>query len=135
MAELSRYEDRGTKKVTDALKMTVAGGEQDSSLWQWREMIESRILDHVQPDVSYNGGFVRTLRVARMAEKAGMQITPHSPTTLPRAAANLHLCAVVPNLGPFQEYRAYGSVENGKVTIPTSAGLGVNLNINNRGVP
>ncbi|MEM9657526.1 MAG: mandelate racemase/muconate lactonizing enzyme family protein [Planctomycetota bacterium] len=118
---------RGTKQVTDALEMPVAGGEQDSSLWQWREMVDRRIVDVVQPDVFYNGGMVRTLRVAKMAERAGMRFTPHSPTVLPRAAVNLHLCSVVPNLGPFQEYRSFGKVSDGKVAVPTGPGLGLEV--------
>jgi L-alanine-DL-glutamate epimerase-like enolase superfamily enzyme len=114
-----------TRRVAAGLKMTVAGGEQDSSLWQWRAMIDRRIVDLLQPDVFYNGGLVRSLRVAKMAEKAGMKFTPHSPTTLPRAAANLHLCSVVPNLGEHQEYRVSDEVTDGKVAVPTAPGLGL----------
>ncbi len=121
---------RGTRKVAESLrhlKIQVAGGEQDSSLWQWQDMIDSRIVDLVQPDVFYNGGFVRTLRVAKLAGAVGMQVTPHSPKVLPEAAANLHLCSVLPNLGPFQEYRSYGRVKDGQVTVPSGTGLGITI--------
>ena len=121
---------RGTRKVAEGLrelKIKVAGGEQDSSLWQWDDMINGRIIDVAQPDVLYNGGFIRTLRVAKMAEAAGIPITPHSPKVLPHAAANLHLCSVLPNLGPFQEYRSYGKTVNGKVIVPTGDGLGIEI--------
>lgn len=123
---------RGTKQVTDALKerkIQIAGGEQDSSLWQWREMTGDRIVDVVQPDVFYNGGFIRCLRVAKMAKKAGLPVTPHSPKVLPHAAANLHLCSVLENLGPFQEYRSYGKVTEGKVTVPDGPGLGIEVDL------
>lgn len=116
---------RGTRQVTRALNLTVAGGEQDSSLWQWQDMISSRVVDLVQPDIFYNGGLVRTLRVARLAEAAGMKVTPHSPKVMPAAAANLHLCSVLSNPGPFQEYRSYGLVKNGKVPVPEGNGLGL----------
>ena len=119
---------RGTKQVTDAManrSLRVAGGEQDSSLWQWKDMIDRRVVDIAQPDVYYNGGFVRCLRVARMAESAGLPVTPHSPKVLPDAAANLHLCSVIPNLGPFQEYRSYGVVHDGRVNVPKGHGLGL----------
>ena len=39
---------------------------------QWRRMIDMRAVDVVQPDVCYLGGLTRTLRVARMAEDAGL---------------------------------------------------------------
>ena len=125
---------RGTRDVTRSLQdlpIQVAGGEQDSSLWQWGEMTEQRIVDIVRtfigPVPGSIGGFVRSLRVAQMAAAAGMQFTPHSPTVLPRAAAHLHLCAVVPNLGPFQEYRASGEVTAGRVAVPTGEGLGLQV--------
>lgn len=121
---------RGTRKVADALRelnIKVAGGEQDSSLWQWDDMIDERAVDVVQPDIFYNGGFVRTLRVAKMAEAVGIPVTPHSPKVLPHAAANLHLCSVLPNLGPFQEYRSYGTVIDGNVAVPNGDGLGIEI--------
>jgi len=119
---------RGTREVTEALSdlpIQVAGGEQDSSLWQWREMVDRRTVDIVQPDLFYNGGFVRSLRVARMAKSAGMLMTPHSPKAGTDAAAHLHLCSVIPNLGPFQEYRAHGQVDGGVVDVPDGPGLGI----------
>lgn len=121
---------RGTQRVADALRaldIKVAGGEQDSSLWQWNDMITRRTIDVAQPDVFYNGGLIRTLRVARMAQAAGLPVTPHSPKVLPIAAANLHLCSLLPNIGPFQEYRSYGKVTNGSVSVPQGDGLGIEI--------
>ncbi|HBE71322.1 MAG TPA: mandelate racemase/muconate lactonizing enzyme family protein [Planctomycetaceae bacterium] len=121
---------RGTQAVTEALsqrKIQIAGGEQDSNLWQWQAMVDERMVDIVQPDVFYNGGILRTLRVARMAAAKGIPVTPHSPKVLPVAAGNLQLCSVLPNPGPYQEYRSYGKVTNGVVKVPDGPGLGVEL--------
>ena len=41
-------------------------------------MIEMGAVDIVQPDICYVGGISRTLRVAAMAQAAGMPCTPHS---------------------------------------------------------
>ena len=57
-----------TKKVADALSMKVAFGEQDSSLWLFQWMIENKVMDVVQPDLNYNGGFIA--RRARGADGA-----------------------------------------------------------------
>src|SRR5687768_9951798 len=51
-----------TKRVADALAMPVAVGEQDASLWRFHWMIENRVFDIVQPDLNYNGGFIRAAR-------------------------------------------------------------------------
>jgi L-alanine-DL-glutamate epimerase-like enolase superfamily enzyme len=47
-----------TKRVADALDMKVAFGEQDSSLWEFQYMIDNKVMDVVQPDLNYNGGFI-----------------------------------------------------------------------------
>ena len=123
------WEDRrGTGEVRAALHdraIAIAGGEQDSSLWTWRDLVADHVVDVLQPDVFYNGGLIRTLRVARMAAAAGRSITPHSPKVLPVAAAVRHLCAVVENLGEFQEARSYGHVREGFAHVPDGPGLGI----------
>ncbi|MEM0945733.1 MAG: mandelate racemase/muconate lactonizing enzyme family protein, partial [Pseudomonadota bacterium] len=71
------WELEQTREVTQALSIDVTGGEQDCDLTIWRRMIEMRAVDIVQPDVMYLGGLCRTLRVCRMAEAAGIPVTPH----------------------------------------------------------
>ena len=61
--------------------MKVAFGEQNSSLWQFQWMIDNKVMDVVQPDLNYNGGFIRAARVARMARKQNMWICPHNTQT------------------------------------------------------
>jgi L-alanine-DL-glutamate epimerase-like enolase superfamily enzyme len=124
-----------TKRVADALDITVAGGEQDTSMPKFEWMIHNRGVDLIQPDLMYNGGFIRCMQVARMAASAGMQITPHSPTIGPTAAPKIQFASVVPNFGPYQEHRAASKSEtwyspsfeakNGAIEVPTGPGLGV----------
>ncbi|MBN1937334.1 MAG: mandelate racemase/muconate lactonizing enzyme family protein [Anaerolineae bacterium] len=125
-----------TKQVADALSMPVAGGEQDTSVARFRWLIDNRGVDVIQPDLIYNGGFIRTLRVAKMAAAAGMSFTPHCPRNDPNLAYMLHLASVIPNAGPHHEFStpkpksqwwAAPSFEahNGVVQVPTGPGLGV----------
>ena len=130
------YEE--TKRVADALTLPVAGGEQDTSLARWEWMVENRGVDIVQPDITYNGGLIRTCRVARMAEGAGMPVTPHSPQPGISLAYMLHFASRTPNIGKHLEYRAAPQkkqtwyapaleVENGVVPVPTGPGLGITI--------
>jgi L-alanine-DL-glutamate epimerase-like enolase superfamily enzyme len=126
-----------TKKVADALDMKVAFGEQDSSLWLFQWMIENRVIDVVQPDLNYNGGFTRAARVARMARKANMWICPHSTQTGAASVNILTFAASTPNIGPYMEYvwRAPAKkepwyapnfeIKNGVILLPTGPGLGL----------
>ncbi len=93
-----------TRKVADALSMKVAFGEQDSSLWLFQWMIENKVMDVVQPDLNYNGGFTRAARVARMARQAGMWICPHNTQTGAASVNILQFAASTPNIGPWMEY-------------------------------
>ena len=126
----------GTKLVTDALEMTVAGGEQDHSLPKWEWMINNRALDLVQPDIMYNGGMIRTIKVAKLAEKAGIKATLHSPKNNALASYMLHFASITPNLGGYQEFRAKPPgdesyytpnlrVKNGKINVPDGVGFGI----------
>jgi L-alanine-DL-glutamate epimerase-like enolase superfamily enzyme len=126
-----------TKKVADALEMKVAFGEQDSSLWLFQWMIENKVMDVVQPDLNYNGGFIRAARVARMARKANMWICPHNTQTGAASVNILQFAATTPNVGPWMEYVSRAAarketwytpnfeIKNGVIPVPTGHGMGV----------
>ena len=126
-----------TKKVADALEMKVAFGEQDSSLWLFQWMIDNKVIDVVQPDLNYNGGFIRAARVARMARKVNMWICPHNTQTGAASVNILHFAASTPNIGPYMEYVSRGpakkeswyapnfAIRNGVIPLPEGPGLGL----------
>jgi len=128
-----------TKKVADALKIPIAFGEQDSSLWRFQWLIETRALDIVQPDLNYNGGLIRAARVARMARKAGIPIVPHNTQTGATSVNILAFASAIPNSGPYMEYpwrrppRREGwyaphfDVVGGVVKVPEGPGLGLEV--------
>jgi L-alanine-DL-glutamate epimerase-like enolase superfamily enzyme len=138
------WELEQTKQVTDALDLDVTGGEQDCDLAVWRRMIEMRAVDVVQPDVCYLGGLTRTLRVAEMAQAAGLPCTPHSANLSMVTLFTMHLLGAIPNAGPYLEFSIEGPdyypwqedlflgspyrIEDGRVTIPDAPGWGVEIN-------
>lgn len=126
-----------TKKVADALEMKIAFGEQNSSLWQFQWMIDNKVLDIVQPDLNYNGGFIRAARVARMARNVGMWICPHNTQTGAASVNILQFAATTQNIGPYMEYVSRGpakkeswyapnfEIKNGVIPVPTGPGMGL----------
>lgn len=128
-----------TKEVADKLALPVAGGEQESSLRRFRWMIEHRCVDVVQPDIFYFGGFVRSIRVARMAAAAGVPCTPHMSGGGLGYLYVAHFASCVPNAGPFQEFKGTGdslpvssetstlASVNGTLKVPSGSGLGVTV--------
>jgi L-alanine-DL-glutamate epimerase-like enolase superfamily enzyme len=126
-----------TKRVADALEMKVAFGEQNSSLWQFQWIIDNKVADIIQPDLNYNGGFIRAARVARMARKANMWICPHNTQTGAASVNILHFAATTSNIGPYMEYVSRApakkeawyapnfEIRNGVIPVPTGPGLGL----------
>ena len=100
-----QYEE--TQRVTETLRVPVAGGEQESSHNRFRWMIARGVVDVVQPDLFYFGGLVRSIRVARMAHAAGLECSPHISGTGVGLIYMLHFVSCIPNAGPFQEYKSF----------------------------
>ena len=127
-----------TKKVADALDMKVAFGEQDSSLWLFQWMIDNKVMDVVQPDLNYNGGFIRAAKVAR---KVGMWICPHDTQTGAASVNILQFAATTPNIGPWMEYVSrkppkkeswYSpnfDIKDGVIPVPAGPGMGLEFDL------
>jgi len=137
------WELEWTAEVARKLEIPVSGGEQDNDLAQWRRMIRMRAVDVVQPDVCYLGGLTRTLRVAQMAQEAGLPCVPHSANLSLVTVFSLHLLGAIPNAAPYVEFsieteaginqearRLYSPrlvVKDGRVAIPSGPGWGVKI--------
>jgi L-alanine-DL-glutamate epimerase-like enolase superfamily enzyme len=135
------WELEWTAEVAAALRVKIAGGEQDNDLAQWRRMIRMKAVDILQPDLCYAGGFTRSWRIARLGREAGLQVVPHSSHLAPITLFSLHLMAAIPNAGPFVEFsieedanageRLYSpalKVVDGRVKIPDAPGWGIRIN-------
>ncbi len=124
-----------TRRVTEALTIPVAGGEQESSERRFRWMIANRGVDIVQPDLQYYGGLIRSTRVARMAALANMPTTVHISGGF-GFVYMLHFASYVPDIGRYQEYKRgierYANwfdpplkAQDGAMTVPTGPGVGI----------
>jgi len=133
------WELEWTAEVAAALKMPIAGGEQDNDLAQWRRMFRMQAVRIAQPDVCYVGGFTRALRVADLARQAGLVCVPHSSGLSLVAVFTLHLVGAIPNAGRHVEfsieskpgtnlYQPALEVRDGRVAIPEGPGWGVTIN-------
>ncbi len=133
-----------TLEVTNALKIDVAGGEQDCDLRVWKDMIDRKIVNIIQPDIMYMGGLTRSLKVAKMAENANIPCTPHAANLSLVTVCTMHFLKAIPNAGKYLEFSIEGkdyypwqqnlflddpfSVKEGRVTITDMPGWGVIIN-------
>jgi L-alanine-DL-glutamate epimerase-like enolase superfamily enzyme len=127
------------KAVADALTIPIANGEQDQSYVHFRWSIANDGLDIVQPDNYYFGGFVRSMKVARMANAFGKTIVPHMSGGGLGFLYDVQFISAVPNAGPHHEFKSLRTnvpyvcktsdlkVVNGKIKVPTGPGFGVDI--------
>jgi L-alanine-DL-glutamate epimerase-like enolase superfamily enzyme len=128
-----------TQAVKNALKIPIAFGEQNYSLWQFDWMLRNGVMDIVQPDINYNGGLMRAKRVARIAEKLGKTIVPHNTQTGATSVNILQFASCTPNAQPFMEYpwrkptappswyKPDFKITGGKLRVPTTPGMGLEI--------
>jgi L-alanine-DL-glutamate epimerase-like enolase superfamily enzyme len=132
------YEE--VKQVADALRMPVAGGEQEPSLHNFRWLVAHGALSIVQQDMFYFGGMVRSMRVARMAHALGKQCIPHISGSGLGYLYMMHFVSAIPNAGPYHEFKEFNdelpltcatstlrSDDTGVVKVPTGPGLGIEI--------
>ena len=136
----------GYIEVKNSSVIPVAGGECEYTRYGFRELIQRRAVDILQPDLCAAGGFSEMTKIVAMASAANMPVIPHVWGTNVGLAAALQLFAALPNFPerrfpaePFFEYdrspnplRDGVTVEkfkmkNGYLDIPERPGLGITL--------
>lgn len=129
----------GSARVADALDIPISGYETQTNMYAFRDMIQRRAVDIVQPDCIWSGGFTIAKKIAAMAELYHMPVVPHVFATGISLAANMHLIASIPNGSllefdqnpyPFRDELLAEpiTVTDGVVKMPEAPGLGIEIN-------
>jgi len=143
MEDLMPWEDvEANRLVTQAINVPTLNGEDIYLLDGWREMIDQRAIDIIQPDLLTAGGMLETKRIADYAEAHGMPTVLHFAGSPIAFMANLHCAAAIPSFIalenhaldlPFWKDLVTGLddplLEGGYVRVPEKPGLGVDLNL------
>ena len=140
---LPQYDLRGLKQVVDALDCAVSTGEQETSAWRFRDLIDLSNPDILQPDILNVGGLSEIVRVYEMAVSDNKVIMPHSPSVGVNSVASLHAYSTVTNAvrphefseeftGPSERIAALFVdpiiPENGVIKLPDRPGFGLEFN-------
>ncbi len=128
--------------------MLIAGGECEYTRYGFRELINRRCVDILQPDLCAMGGFSEMLKVIAMASAANLSVIPHVWGTNVGLAAALQLFAALPHFPerrfpaeplfeydrsphPFRDGVTHErfAMHDGYLPIPERPGLGVTLDL------
>ena len=143
--ELSRpyfVEDAVRSEDVEAYRMLrartgvpLAAGEQLTSKWQFRPLIEGDLIDFARIDLGIAGGITEGRKIAAMAEAHHIKVATHNPLGPVSTAAAMHFNLACSNFG-VQEMApsfAHAAVDHphlldrGRLTAPRRPGLGVEL--------
>ena len=126
---LDAYDAVGHADLARALDTPIATGEMLSSVGEHIALIEHGAADVIQPDAPRIGGITPFLRLAALADQAGLQLAPHFAMEI-----HLHLAATYPRepwvehfewLNPLFEERL--ETVDGRMVVPNRPGLGFTL--------
>ncbi|MBX6741868.1 MAG: mandelate racemase/muconate lactonizing enzyme family protein [Acetobacteraceae bacterium] len=97
---VSPEDHAGYAQVTQALDLAVAGGENDFTRWGFREVIATKAMDIVQPDVCAAGGISEMRKIATLASAFGVECVPHAWGSAIGLAATVQFLAALPDQPP-----------------------------------
>ncbi len=140
----------GYHELRTGLKVNISGGEAEFNRWGWRNLLEVRGLDIAQPEVCALGGISEYLRVLALCHAHFTPVVNHVWGSAIAIAANLQLLAAMPplpgGLHPWEPMLEFDTTDNkfrdellktpldiqgqvkannGRVSIPSGVGLGV----------
>jgi len=87
----------GSAALAAALDTPISGYETESLVSGFRDLVNARAVDIVQPDVIWTGGITACRRVAAIAHAAGLACVPHVYSSAASLVSNLHFIASIPN--------------------------------------
>ncbi len=114
----------------------LAAGEQFSSKWEFRQLIEEEWIDYCRLDLCLVGGFTEARKIVGWCETHYIKLAVHNPLGPVSSAACLHLNLAVPNFGVQEQPRRTSTAlvdvvpgqptwESGYLLPPTAPGLGI----------
>jgi D-galactarolactone cycloisomerase len=136
----------GYAEVRRALATPIAGGENEYTVFGFKNLLAARAVDIAQPDICIAGGFTGCRHIVALAHAYGVQVNPHVWASAVGQAASLQLIAAIPvanhalfpkeillefdtSSHPFREHLTDMALRqrDGWVDIPDRPGLGIEV--------
>ena len=127
------------KTLRPRTNVPLAAGEQFSSKWEFRQLIEEEWIDYARIDLCIVGGFTEARKIAGWCETHYIKLALHNPLGPVSSAACLQLNLATSNFGVQEQPCKTGTVltdvvpvqpvwEDGYLLAPTIPGIGVEFN-------
>lgn len=137
----------GYRQLQGQLRTPIAAGEAHFGRFEFKQLIDDRLVDIVQPNVTRCGGFSEARRIADMATTENIAVRPHVWNSAVGLVAAIHFLASVPqyphsrfapeplylefdrNPNPLRSELLVSPIDptGGSVSVPDSPGLGIEV--------
>jgi len=127
------------KRLQQQIRIPMATGERDRTIWGMIPYLQERCIDILQPDVGHTGGITQMKKIATLAEAYFVPLAPHCTCSELGLSASIHVAASIP-LFLIQEGYLDGHImpagvarksftldKNGDAGLPQGPGLGVEI--------
>ena len=122
------------------ISVPIATGERLLSRFEFRELLERKSVDIIQPDLMHAGGITEVRKIAALADTHYVPVAPHNPAGPICNLAALHLSASIPNFHVLEQMESERELrdelmtdpitcEDGYYQLPTGPGLGSDLKL------
>jgi L-talarate/galactarate dehydratase len=126
---LDAYDHEGHAALAAQFDTPIATGEMLTSAGEHWDLIRHRAADYLMPDAPRVGGITPFLKIAALAEHAGLMLAPHFAMEL-----HIHLAAAY-KTEPWVEHFEWLEplfneridIKDGRMIVPTRPGVGVSL--------
>ena len=138
---------KGYSELKSKLSIPIAGGENEHTLYGFKNLFENNCLDIAQPDIGSCGGITACKHISTLAQSFGIEINPHVWGSAVAQSASLQTIAALPiahhSLYPREPILEYDQsnhpfrkdlletpivLENGYVNVSNNPGLGIKVN-------
>ena len=127
-------------RLTQDTSMAISGAEDFILVKDFENLSNLKALNILQPDCTRVGGLTSMQSIRNAASQNGMEVIPHGWNTAVGLAADLQFQATAPNekycmvevwrdrsITDLLKHSPFSLDSEGKITVPTGAGLGVEL--------
>ncbi len=124
------------KRIKQAVKVPLATGERDRTIWDVIPYLQERCIDIIQHDCAHGGGITQMKKVAVLAETYFVPLAPHSVASFLGVSASFHVTASIPSFLIHEHYpndcggalkKSWEVDKNGDASLPEGPGLGVEV--------
>ena len=132
---------RALARLARKAAVPIAVGERHYTRWDFDDLLASRTISVLQPDIIQSGGLGEARKIAALAEMHFVSVAPHNPWSWVNTMASLHLDVVLPNFlmqevisspEPWKDEIVVNRPvmdDEGFFAVPTAPGLGILLDL------